>query len=86
LPEAQLDRFLLKTIIDYPKENEEIDIMKQYSVFTDLKLDKILKKSDLGKIQEEISKIHVDENIFTYVKDLVFCSRNDEEIKEHLLY
>lgn len=86
LPEAQLDRFLLKTIIDYPKENEEIDIMKQYSVFTDLKLDKILKKSDLGKIQEEISKIHVDENIFAYVKDLVFCSRFDEEIKEHLLY
>lgn len=86
LPEAQLDRFLLKTIIDYPTEQEEIEIMKQYSVFNDSKIKKILKKIDLGKIQEEISKIHVDENIFTYVKDLVFCSREDKEIKEYLLY
>ncbi|MFK7780641.1 MAG: MoxR family ATPase [Candidatus Gracilibacteria bacterium] len=86
LPEAQLDRFLLKTIIDYPTENEEIDIMKMYSVSTNIKLNKILKKIDLGKIQNEISEIHVDENIFIYVKDLVFCSRDDNEIKEYLLY
>ncbi len=86
LPEAQLDRFLLKTIINYPTEQEEIDIMKQYSIFDDYKLEKILKKADLAKIQNEISKIYVDENIFNYVKDLVFCSREDEEIKEFLLY
>lgn len=86
LPEAQLDRFLLKTIIHYPTQQEEIDIMKQYSIFDDYKLEKILKKTDLAKIQDEISKIYVDENIFTYVKDLVFCSREDEEIKEFLLY
>lgn len=86
LPEAQLDRFLLKTIIHYPSHQEEIDIMKQYSIFDDSKLEKILKKTDLAKIQDEISKIYVDENIFTYVKDLVFCSREDEEIKNFLLY
>jgi len=86
LPEAQLDRFLIKTIIDYPTESEEIEIMKQYSVFNNLKLNKILKKTELAKIQDEIANIHVDDNIFTYVKDLVFASRNDEEIKEFLLY
>ncbi len=86
LPEAQLDRFLMKTIIDYPTESEEIEIMKQYSVFITKKLDTILKKTELGKIQEEVSNIHVGDNIFNYVRDLVFVSRNDPEIKEFLLY
>lgn len=86
LPEAQLDRFLLKTIITYPTEIQEIEIMKQYSTFNELKLDKILKKVDLSKIQDDISQIHVDDNIYTYVKDLVFCSRDDEDIKKYLLY
>lgn len=86
LPEAQLDRFLLKTIIDYPSEIEEIEIMKRYSVDGIIKINKILKKSDLDLLQEEISKIHVNDNIYIYVKDLIFCSRNDVEIKQYLLY
>jgi MoxR-like ATPase len=86
LPEAQLDRFLLKTIIDYPTEKEELEIMKKYSVDEVLKVEKKLKKTDLTKLQDEISKVHVDDNIFNYVKDLTFCSRNDKEIKEFLLY
>lgn len=86
LPEAQLDRFLIKTIIDYPSENEELEIMKKYTKNSIVNLEKILKKTDLAKIQDEISNIHVDNNIFTYVKDLVFCSRNDNDIKEYLLY
>ena len=86
LPEAQLDRFLLKTIIDYPSESQEIEIMKKYSIDDFSKINKILKKIDLSKLQEEVLNIHVDENIYTYVKDLIFCSREDKEIKEYLLY
>ncbi len=86
LPEAQLDRFLLKTIIDYPSEAEEIEIMKKYSIDDIQKIEKILKKIDIEILQQEISQIHVDENIYIYVKNLVFCSRNDEEIKQYLLY
>ncbi len=86
LPEAQLDRFLLKTIINYPSEIEEIEIMKKYSKDEIVKINKILKKTDLDILQNEISKIHVDDNIYIYVKDLIFCSRNDEEIKKYLLY
>lgn len=86
LPEAQLDRFLLKTIVDYPWETEEIEIMKKYSITQNEKLKKILKKADIWKLREEIEKIHVDDNIYNYVKDLVFYTRNDEEIKEFLLY
>ena len=86
LPEAQLDRFLLKTVIDYPTEKEELEIMKQYSSDNIVKLDKILKKTDLSKLQDEVSNIHVDDNIYKYVKDLIFCSREDKEIKEYLSY
>jgi len=86
LPEAQLDRFLLKTIIDYPNERDEIEIMKQYSTFSDIKLAKILKKTDLTKLQDEVEKVFVDENIYEYVKDIIFYSRENEEIKEYLLY
>jgi MoxR-like ATPase len=60
--------------------------MKKYSIDDNSKIQKILKKADLFKIQDEILNIHVDENIFTYVKDLIFCSREDKEIKEYLLY
>jgi len=86
LPEAQLDRFLLKTIVDYPKEEEEIQIMKKYSISYKEKLEKVIKKSDIWKIRDEIEKIHVDDNIYSYVKDLIFYSRNNEKIKENLLY
>ena len=86
VPEAQLDRFLLKSIIDYPSESEELEIMKQYSKDNIIEIEKILKKTDLTKIQEEVSNIHIDDNIYKYVKDLIFCSREDEEIKELLSY
>jgi len=86
LPEAQLDRFLLKTIIDYPTENEEIAIMKKYAVESEIEIEKVLKKSELSALQDKIASIHIDDNIYKYVKDLVFCSRNDTEIKEYLLY
>ena len=86
LPEAQLDRFLIKTIISYPTESEELEIMKQYSDDASIKLSKILKKSDLVKLQNEVLNIHVDDNIYVYVKDLIFTSRNDSEIKNILSY
>ena len=86
LPEAQLDRFLIKTIIDYPSELEEIEIMKRFSNDNNIKINKVLNKRDLLKIQKEIQKIHVDENIYSYIKDLIFCSRENKEIKRYLIY
>gem|GEM_PF-3599709 len=37
-------------------------------------------------MQKEIEKVHVDDNIFSYVKDLIFCSRDNEEVQQYLLY
>ena len=86
LPEAQLDRFLLKTVVEYPSESEEIEIMKKFSVWDNIKIKKVLTKAELSKMQKEIEKVHVDDNIFSYVKDLIFCSRDNEEVQQYLLY
>ena len=76
LPEAQLDRFLLKVIIDYPTESEEIDIMKNYNKQEDVKIKKILSKKELLELQDLLeNEIFVDEKIYKYVKDLVFATR-----------
>lgn len=75
LPEAQLDRFLLKTIVSYPSEIEEIQIMKNNFIESDV-IDKILSKNDIIKYQNLIKNVYCDDKIFNYVKDLVFATRD----------
>lgn len=75
LPEAQLDRFLLKTVISYPKESEEIQIMKNESLSQSPKIEKIMTKKDIHDIQKFAEQIHVSDTLFDYVKDIVFASR-----------
>lgn len=78
LPEAQLDRFLLKTIIDYPTQSEEIEIMKNDSKKEKIK--KILTKKDIIEIQDFIEKeVFIDDKIYEYVRDIVFATRNPND-------
>lgn len=84
LPEAQLDRFLLKTIVSYPNENQEIEIMKQYASDIDVDLEKVLSKKELLEIQKQAENIFVNDNVYEYVKDLVFYTRNPEFMKKYL--
>ena len=76
LPEAQLDRFLLKTIVDYPSEEEEIDIMKNNFLYGKT-IEKQISKKDILDIQKHIEEhIFVDDAIYKYVKDIVFFTRS----------
>lgn len=86
LPEAQLDRFLLKTIIDYPNKEEEIEIMKNNSTISNTKLKKILTKKDIADIKKEVSDVHVSENIYEYIRDLIFFTRENKDIAHLLAY
>lgn len=80
LPEAQLDRFLLKVIVNYPKKNEEIQIMKSFSVSSENNISKIVSKTDILEIREFVEKnVFVDEKIYEYVKDIVFATREPEK-------
>ncbi|NDK08884.1 AAA domain-containing protein [Candidatus Gracilibacteria bacterium] len=88
LPEAQLDRFLFKTVVSYPSDLEEIEIMKNNSLNTDLsQIKKVLGKKDILKIQSLISEVFVDQNIYEYIKDIVVYTRDpNNEIGKYLFY
>lgn len=87
LPEAQLDRFLLKTIVDYPSEKEELEILKNIKSIENSVLEKIFNKKNIFEIQELIENIYVDDNIYTYIKDIIFYTRKcNSNISKYLSY
>lgn len=87
LPEAQLDRFLLKTVVDYPTESEELEILKNIQFIEKAELKTLFSKQDIFKIQDLVESIYVDENILSYIKDIVFYTRNkDSKISSYISY
>jgi MoxR-like ATPase len=79
LPEAQLDRFLLKTVITYPSPEEEMQIMKQLPQEKTDTIKKTITKKQILDLQTLVSEIYVSEAIYTYVKNLVFATRFPEQ-------
>ena len=75
LPEAQVDRFMLKVIIDYPQKEEEKMIMRQNIMSTFAKTSHILKTRDIIKAREVVREVYLDEKIENYITDIVFSSR-----------
>lgn len=75
LPEAQVDRFMLKLLIDYPDKTEEREIMQRVG-FTDTPvIDQVLTPSGLEGIHGLIRQIYMDDKLRDYIVDLVFASR-----------
>lgn len=79
LPEAQLDRFLLKTVIGYPTPEEEIEIMKKNTGDASPDIQTVLTSKDIFKLRDLGQQIFVSDNIYQYVKDLIFCSRSPDQ-------
>jgi len=86
LPEAQLDRFLLKTIVKYPSKEEEIKILEKSVSIDDIKIKKILTKKEVIDIRNIIKDIHVDKYILEYIRDIVFETRDLEKYKDFIAY
>ncbi len=79
LPEAQVDRFMLKVKIDYPEKNEERDIIKKsLSGETKIKIDPVVDAETILKARETVKKIYIDEKIINYILDIVFATRQPE--------
>ncbi|MFK7904836.1 MAG: AAA family ATPase [Chitinophagales bacterium] len=78
LPEAQLDRFMLKVIISYPEFEDERQIMRTTINQTFGKINAILTKDSLLKAREVVRQVYMDEKIEKYILDIVFASRNPE--------
>lgn len=82
LPEAQVDRFLMKTIITYPSYEEELAIMRQHGGHAKSSLNKVLDAEMVLGLQEMTDNIFVDESIEKYIADIVFLSRDTKKLKK----
>lgn len=78
LPEAQLDRFLLKVKVSYPSFDEEKQILDKFDVNVD-DIEPILNKTDVLSIQKELENIQLDDNVKNYIVNLVESTRKDDE-------
>jgi len=84
LPEAQLDRFLMKITIDYPDADQEVEILKRHnghSSFVNLDhVEPVLSSEDIIKYRALIDSIIVDESLLRYISDIVQQTRNSRAI------
>jgi MoxR-like ATPase len=79
LPEAQIDRFMLKVIITYPGKDEEQIIMRQNIAHTFPTSNTILKAKDILKARGVVKDVYMDEKIEKYIIDIVFATRNPSD-------
>ena len=86
LPEAQLDRFLLKVLIDYPDESEETEILKRYNTgfnphdLVSAGLTQVMQPEHWPTIRKEINAIRVEDGVLDYIKAIVRATRSHRAI------
>ena len=82
LPEALVDRFMLKARITYPKKQEERDIMRLNLAGGGLpKPNRVISPEDIVKAREVVSDVYMDEKIEKYIVDIIFATREPSEYK-----
>jgi MoxR-like ATPase len=81
LPEAQVDRFMLKVVITYPQKQEEKMIMRQNIAQEEARTQTIIKPEDIAKARNIVRDVYLDEKIENYITDIVFASRFPAEYK-----
>ena len=90
LPEAQIDRFMFKLLINYPDINQEQEIIKRYTNNLSLSVNKITNSSKIIEIQKFNQNIYADEKIEKYVSQIVDATRNPQkyevDVDNHIEY
>ena len=81
LPEAQVDRFMLKVVIDYPKKEEEKVILRQNINKEYPEVHKVTSTKDILNARKVCREVYLDEKIENYITDIVFASRFPEDFK-----
>jgi MoxR-like ATPase len=82
LPEAQIDRFMMKVFVDYPTKDQELEIMRRISnMGFDYKVNTILTKEDIFSIRDEVNKVKISESLEKYIIELVSATRKAKEYK-----
>ena len=91
LPEAQVDRFMLKVIIDYPTLEEEKLIIRENIQGSMPQVTPVTSAEEIMKAREVVNEVYIDEKIAQYIADIVFASRYPEryglaELKDYITY
>jgi MoxR-like ATPase len=81
LPEAQVDRFMLKVVIDYPKKEEERSIVRMNLSKSFPTANRILKPADITRARDVVKDVYMDEKIERYILDIIFATRYPAEHK-----
>ncbi len=81
LPEAQVDRFMLKTVIDYPKLDEEQLIIRANLKGSFDKVNPVVTIEQILRAQEAVREVYMDEKIEKYILDIIFATRYPEKYK-----
>ena len=80
LPEAQIDRFMFKVNVDYPSQDEELNILKKMGkINSDIELDPVVTTEQIISARKIVDSIHVSENIQKYIVSLVYATRSPEK-------
>ena len=79
LPEAQLDRFMFKIVVDYNNKEEEYEIAKKVTMNSFEAINKIIDKDTLEALKNEIQNIHIDKELEEYIVDIICASRNPKD-------
>ena len=79
LPEAQVDRFMLKVVIHYPNKDEEKQILKQHLQAEVPQVNRVLKAEDILKARAVVKEVYLDEKISNYITDIVFATRYPQD-------
>ncbi len=91
LPEAQLDRFMMKLVVGYNVKEEELEIARRISQSISQEIQTVVGKDELTKMKEEVKAIHIDEEVEHYMIELVTATREPaayglEEIEEYIQF
>jgi MoxR-like ATPase len=81
LPEAQVDRFMLKVVITYPKKEEEQLIIRQNMSLGSPQINPVVSKEALVNARKTVREVYMDEKIERYILDIVFATRKPEDYK-----
>ena len=81
LPEAQVDRFMLKAVIDYPKIEDERMVMRNNLKSAFEKVNQVVTLEQILRAQEAVREVYMDEKIEKYILDLIFATRYPEKYK-----
>lgn len=91
LPEAQLDRFMMKIVVEHNSEEEELQIMRKAASKSFAEVQAVLRIEDLLALQSEIGKIHIDKELERYMVQIISATRAParfglDDIAEHIMF